>query len=314
MVSWLLGIRSPKQKEPRGRVGASPIAIYLAISSPPNKNLTEEGWHETSSNTLLVAGDTTPTGTAATKAISSNHRKVENAMDKKKSSEVGKEKSNPNLYQKLAEILGDIGAIQKTGRNKEQGYEYIEQGQILAEVRKRLSEKHVIILPRIVERKVERFEAHTRSGNRTAVHALVNMEYDIINADNPEEHITIAWDGGESIDYGDKATQKALTSNQKYFLAKLFMVSDKEDADKDTPSVPEGNAVSTSSTKEQHNSNIATKEQKAELLKLMEEKDIDQSYMPDFVMEVLGHSKVATKADYLKVKEALEARQWTKTL
>lgn len=153
---------------------------------------------------------------------------TEKEADKQKSS------SSLNLYQKLSEIYDLIGAIQKTGRNKDQGYEYIEQGQILAEVRHQLAAHHVFIKPKIKSRKQETF---TTSTGKKAFHTLVDMEYEIIDADKPDDRFTIDWDGGESTSWDDKGTQKALTSNQKYFLAKLFMISDKEDADKHTPEI-----------------------------------------------------------------------------
>lgn len=158
-----------------------------------------------------------------------------------------KEAAHPklNLYQKLATITGAIGPIEKTGKNKEQGYAYIEQGQILAQVRSQLAQHNVVIIPSIVGRNQERFQ--TGSG-KTATRTLVNMSYEIIDGDKPDDRLVINWDGGESIAWDDKGTQKALTSNQKYFLAKLFMISDKEDADRDTPDVPAGSPASTTNS------------------------------------------------------------------
>lgn len=141
-----------------------------------------------------------------------------------------------NLYQKLVAITDEIGTIEKTGRNSQQGYAFMEQSQIVAELRPLLKKYGVMIVPEVIDRRVERYDV-TRSNGKQGVdvHVQVDSRFTIINADNPDERIVCAWDGGEAIDSGDKATNKAITASNKYFLIKLFNISDKEDADGDTP-------------------------------------------------------------------------------
>lgn len=141
-----------------------------------------------------------------------------------------------NLYQKLISITEEIGVIEKTGRNNQQGYAFMEQAQIVAELRPLLKKYGVAIMPETLSRTVDRYEV-TRSNGKHGVdvHASVQMRFTIINADKPEEQFVCAWDGGEAIDSGDKATNKAITASNKYFLIKLFNISDKDDADASSP-------------------------------------------------------------------------------
>lgn len=141
-----------------------------------------------------------------------------------------------NLYQKLLKITEKIGKIEKTGKNQQQGYGFIEQAKIVAELRPLLAEYGVIIIPETVDRKVDRYEV-TRSNGREGVdiHVNVTSRYTVINVDNPEERFVSEWNGGEAIDSSDKATNKAITASQKYFLMKLFNISDKDDGDNDSP-------------------------------------------------------------------------------
>lgn len=144
-----------------------------------------------------------------------------------------------NLYQRLLDITEEVGKIDKTGRNTQQGYAFIEQAQVVAEVRTAMVKHGVMIMPEITDRKIDRFDV-TRSSGKAGVdiHATVKSRYTVINADNPDERFTCAWDGGEAIDSSDKATNKAGTASHKYFLMKLFNISDKDDPDTHTPELP----------------------------------------------------------------------------
>ena len=136
-----------------------------------------------------------------------------------------------NLYQKLLKITEEVGKIEKTGKNSMQGYSFIEQAQVVAELRPQLAKWGVFIIPETVSRSIERFE--NKKGTIT-VHANVVSRYTVVNADKPDERFVSEWDGGEALDTSDKATNKATTASHKYYLMKLFNISDKDDADAET--------------------------------------------------------------------------------
>jgi hypothetical protein len=133
-----------------------------------------------------------------------------------------------NLYQKLLKITEEIGTVEKSGRNQQQGYAFIEQAQVVAAVRVALAKYGVMILPEATIRTLDKFQ---NQKGTTFVWARVSSRYTIVNADDPEERMVLEWDGGEAMDTSDKATNKAITASQKYFLMKLFNISDREDPD-----------------------------------------------------------------------------------
>jgi hypothetical protein len=146
-----------------------------------------------------------------------------------------------NLYQRLLDITSEIGKIEKTGTNTAQNYKFIEQAQVLAELRPKLATHGVMIMPETISRTMDRYVT-TKPGykptdppkEQVSFHANVVSRYTVINADNPDERFTCEWDAGEALDTSDKATNKATTASQKYFLMKLFNISDKDDPDADT--------------------------------------------------------------------------------
>lgn len=143
-----------------------------------------------------------------------------------------KDKRGLNLYQKIAAITGELGAIEKGGTNKEQGYAFIEYSQVAAHLRQKLSDYGLVIVPTVVKREQE--EITTSRGGK-GYHVLVTFKISVVNADDPAQRMTAIWIG-EATDYSDKATNKASTAAEKYYLMRVFKISDKgDDPDHESP-------------------------------------------------------------------------------
>lgn len=205
-----------------------------------------------------------------------------------------------NLYQKILKITESIGSIKKTGKNQQQGYGFIEQSEVMAELRPQLVKWGVVIQPETVSRTTDKFQ---NSKGTTFVHANVVSRYTVINADNPEERFVSEWDAGEAMDTSDKATNKAVTASQKTYLMKLFNISDKDDADKDSPEAqPPKNKVPKPTDK-------ATPKQKQQLMNMMKAVGMDKDQMSFMVETVLGKPDVTTVEDYNKLLAEMEAME-----
>lgn len=152
-----------------------------------------------------------------------------------------------NLYQKLSKVMGDIDKVEKTGKNTQQGYDFVEQAVVLATLRPKLSEHNIIIIPAVTNHEVERF---TNAKGTTVFHTVLTTKYTVVNGDDPAERIEAEW-RGEALDYSDKAVNKAMTASQKYFLMKLFNISDKDDPDQEHPLVPKDSPVESKVTPSQ---------------------------------------------------------------
>ena len=138
-----------------------------------------------------------------------------------------------SLAAKLAAIGKEIGAVDKSGKNSQQNYAYIEYGVVAGRIRELFDKYHVIIVPNVES--IDCDEITAKYGSK-GYHYVLHMTFDIINGDDPEDREVASW-LGEASDYGDKGINKAETAGTKYFLMRLFNVSEKgdEDADKTTP-------------------------------------------------------------------------------
>ena len=134
-----------------------------------------------------------------------------------------------SLASKLAAIGKEIGAIDKSGRNFQQKYDYIEYGVVAGRIRELFDKYSIIIIPNVDS--IQQDEIVTRNGGK-GYHFILTMTFTLINGDDPEDREIASW-SGEATDYGDKGINKAETSGTKYFLMRLFNVSEKGEMEAD---------------------------------------------------------------------------------
>lgn len=138
-------------------------------------------------------------------------------------------KQKQTLASKLAKIGYEIGKIDKSGINREQKYNYIEYSVVAGRIRELLDKYHVIIVPSVQE--VHTDEVQSKYGNK-GYHYVVTMQFNIFDGED-DEGFSATW-RGEATDFGDKGINKAITSGTKYFLMRLFNISEKGDEDNDS--------------------------------------------------------------------------------
>lgn len=143
------------------------------------------------------------------------------------------EESKISLAGKLARIGKEIGVVKKEGRNDQQKYDFIEYSAVAGKIRELFDEYGLIIKPEVID--YEKDEVENKYGSK-GYHYILKMKLTIINADDKEDVQEANW-LGEAIDYGDKGINKAETSGVKYFLMRLFNISEKgeKEADSENP-------------------------------------------------------------------------------
>lgn len=136
------------------------------------------------------------------------------------------------LASKLAAIGKEIGAVDKSGKNQQQNYNYIEYGVVAGRIRELFDKYHIIIVPNVDNVSTDQIE--NKYGNK-GYHFVLTMTFTLINGDDKEDREVASW-AGEASDFGDKGINKAETAGTKYFLMRLFNISEKGD-DNDANSV-----------------------------------------------------------------------------
>lgn len=202
-----------------------------------------------------------------------------------------KKTNDLNLYQKLAAITGDLGAIAKGGTNREQSYSFIEYGAVAGKLRELFAIYNVMCIPKMGAR--TETEVTTKSGSK-GYHVLIEFTFTFVNGDKPDEREEIPWIG-EATDYGDKATNKAATGALKYCLMRTFNVSEKgDDPDGTTPEAhtesAEPRTMSTKPTGLGRNADKepATPNQKALIARKLGEQGVTKEDMQGYLIEQYG--------------------------
>lgn len=92
-----------------------------------------------------------------------------------------------NLYQKLAKITGEVGVIAKGGMNNEQKYAFIEYAAVAGELRGLFAKHGVVIVPTMQKTAEQSRTEVTSKYGAKGEHVLVDMQFTVINADDPSE-------------------------------------------------------------------------------------------------------------------------------
>ena len=140
-----------------------------------------------------------------------------------------------NLWQKLAKVrdIADVVAKNKSGY----GYKYVSEDEILSKVKAGLSKYHVSIYPLLDQ---ENFDIYDRTFTKKkydkASQSWIddpqmewvvrgNLNYRIVNDDNPAEQETIPWILAGSQADDAQAFGSALTYANRYFFLKFFNIA-----------------------------------------------------------------------------------------
>lgn len=130
-----------------------------------------------------------------------------------------------NIYQKLVEVRKEVPYLKKEAQGHQ--FKYNPSSQVLSAVREKMDELGLLLIPRVLGHTL-----HEKTATNAKEHLTeLDMEFTWVNAEKPDETITVPW-YGQGLDTGEKGVGKALTYAEKFFLLKFFNIAtDKDDPD-----------------------------------------------------------------------------------
>lgn len=135
------------------------------------------------------------------------------------------------LWQKLAALIERLPAVDKDGRFVDkkgtERYRFVSQAQVMEVLGKRMAAIGLVTVPEITEHHIH------GEDDDDQVHVTLKMREWLVDVDTGQR-IPFEW-LGEAADWGDKATQKAGTVGDKYWLMKLTKLTDFRDPDAENP-------------------------------------------------------------------------------
>lgn len=123
------------------------------------------------------------------------------------------------LYSKLAEIMGAMRNVPKTGKHP-QGYSFATEGDIVEQVRTELAARSVALMVSITGYESNQI-SETKNG-QPIFRTICTFNFALIDGETGE--VANAQWVNEAMDSSDKGFNKAATAALKYWLIKTFMI------------------------------------------------------------------------------------------
>lgn len=133
------------------------------------------------------------------------------------------EKAPKSLVCKLAEIVAEIDHVEKKGRNEFHKYDYVKAADLAWAVRKKLSERKVLLLSDVIEQRQDK--------HGDFLFTTIDVLYTFYDGESGEKLCFKV--PGTGSDKGDKGLYKAITGSLKYAIRNAFLVPDDSDPEGD---------------------------------------------------------------------------------
>lgn len=131
------------------------------------------------------------------------------------------------IFKAMMGVMAEVGAIGKTKKNVQQGYQFRGIDDVLAVLQPLFIKHGIFCVPKVL--KAEREVLATKSGGSMASVRLL-VEHTFFASDGSSVYATTY---GEAMDSGDKASNKAMSAALKYALTESFSIPTYE-TDRDT--------------------------------------------------------------------------------
>lgn len=134
-----------------------------------------------------------------------------------------------SLAAKIAEVMGAVDRIAKSGHNDHFNYDFARESDVLDAVRKELATRKVALLPYLEE------SASYENVGRNGTTRVAVTRYRFTFYDGETGASLVARVQSEGMDGQDKGSTKALTAAVKSFLLKAFLIPTGDDPDAAAP-------------------------------------------------------------------------------
>ena len=132
-----------------------------------------------------------------------------------------------NIYESIAVVMGEIGAVGKNSKNQQQGFMFRGIDAVMNAINPALVKNKVFIVPEILE---QTREERTSSKGGILIYSVCKIRYTFYAEDGSSVSAVVI---GEGMDSGDKATNKAMSIAFKYACFQVFCIPTEEMADPD---------------------------------------------------------------------------------
>jgi len=133
-----------------------------------------------------------------------------------------------NIYETIAAVMGEIGAVGKTSKNAQQGFMFRGIDAVMNAINPALIKFKLFIVPEILD---QTREERTTSKGGVLIYSICKIKFTFYAEDGSNISAVVI---GEGMDSGDKATNKAMSIAFKYACFQVFCIPTEEMVDPDS--------------------------------------------------------------------------------
>ena len=133
-----------------------------------------------------------------------------------------------NIYDTIAAVMGEIGAVGKTSKNAQQGFMFRGIDAVMNAINPALIKFKLFIVPEILD---QTREERTTSKGGVLIYSICKIKFTFYAEDGSNISAVVI---GEGMDSGDKATNKAMSIAFKYACFQVFCIPTEEMVDPDS--------------------------------------------------------------------------------
>ena len=138
--------------------------------------------------------------------------------------------NTPMIYKSIIDVMKKIKAIGKDSYNKTQNFKYRSIDDVMNELHGALSDCGVFVVPEVLEE--NRSTGKSKSGGEL-YYTRLKIRFTFYAADGSSVNAVVI---GEAMDFGDKASNKALSIGLKYAMLQVFCIPTEDEKDPDAQS------------------------------------------------------------------------------
>lgn len=140
-----------------------------------------------------------------------------------------------NIFETIAAVMADIGAVGKTSKNQQQGFMFRGIDAVMNAINPALTKNKLFIVPEILEQSREertsvKKDSYGNEKTSTLIYSICKIKYTFYAEDGSNISAVVI---GEGMDSGDKATNKAMSIAFKYACFQVFCIPTEEMQDPD---------------------------------------------------------------------------------
>lgn len=142
----------------------------------------------------------------------------------------GPDEKKQSIFLKVANIMGDLDRVPKSGYNKNHDYHYVTESDVVGAVRPLMAKNKLVMMPSIKTYKQE--DIATKYSKLYM--GTIEIEWILRDAESYEQvKFTMIGKGTDNL---EKDIYKAISGNKKYALISLFMIDSGDDPERnDSP-------------------------------------------------------------------------------